>query len=55
LWPVIVVPYNLPHWMCMKAQYSMMTLVIPGPKAPSKDIDVYLRPLVDELKELWEQ
>ncbi|KAI5323895.1 hypothetical protein L3X38_032968 [Prunus dulcis] len=33
----------------------MMTLVIPGPKAPSKDIDVYLRLLVDELKELWEQ
>ncbi|XP_021811122.1 uncharacterized protein LOC110754366 [Prunus avium] len=55
MWPVIVVPYNLPPWMCMKAQYSMMTLLIPGPKAPSKDIDVYLRPLVDELKELWEQ
>ena len=31
----------------------MLTILIPGPKAPSKDIDVYLRPLVDELKELW--
>ncbi|KAH0651751.1 hypothetical protein KY284_031663 [Solanum tuberosum] len=30
-----------------------MSLLIPGPQAPGKDIDVYLRPLVDELKELW--
>jgi hypothetical protein len=54
MWPVIVVPYNLPPWMCMKKQFSMMTLLIPGPVAPSKDLDVYLRPLIDELKELWE-
>ncbi|CAL8988567.1 unnamed protein product, partial [Prunus brigantina] len=54
MWPVVVVPYNLPPWMCMKQQYSIMTLLIPGPKAPGKDIDVYLRPLIDELKELWE-
>ncbi|CAL2254664.1 unnamed protein product [Prunus armeniaca] len=32
----------------------MMTLLVPGPKAPGKKLDVYLRPLVDELKELWE-
>ncbi|KAH0775077.1 hypothetical protein KY290_012214 [Solanum tuberosum] len=31
----------------------MMPLLIPSPQAPGKDIDVYLRPLVDELKELW--
>lgn len=31
-----------------------MTLLIPRPVAPSKDLDVYLRPLIDELKELWE-
>ncbi|PRQ28870.1 hypothetical protein RchiOBHm_Chr5g0007671 [Rosa chinensis] len=54
MWPVIVVPYNLPPWMCMKKQFSMMTLLIPGPVAPGKDLDVYLRPLIDELKELWE-
>lgn len=32
----------------------MLTLVIPGKHGPSKDIDVYLHPLIDELKELWE-
>nr|GFB22275.1 hypothetical protein [Tanacetum cinerariifolium] len=31
----------------------MLTLLIPGPKSPGKDIDVYLRPLIDDLKVLW--
>ena len=54
MWPVILMPYNLPPWMCMKDPFFMMSLLIPGPQAPGKEIDVYLRPLVDELKELWE-
>ena len=54
MWPVIVFPYNLPPWKCMKEPFLMMSLLIPGPKAPGKDIDVYLRPLVEELKELWD-
>lgn len=31
-----------------------MTLLILGPKSPGKNIDVYLRPLIDELIELWQ-
>ncbi|XXG62332.1 hypothetical protein AAC387_Pa05g0709 [Persea americana] len=54
LWPVILMPYNLPPWKCIKQHYSMMSLLIPRPIAPGGDIDVYLRPLLDELKELWE-
>lgn len=54
MWPVVVVSYNLPPWMCMKKPFSMLTLLIPGPRAPGRDIDVFLRPLTDELKELWE-
>ena len=53
-WPVIVVPYNLPPSMCMKREFSMLTLLISGPKQPGKDIDIYLQPLIDELKQLWE-
>ena len=53
MWPVILVPYNLPPWKCMKSQSLMLSLLIPGPSSPGKDIDVFLRPLVDELKELW--
>ncbi|KAH7862248.1 hypothetical protein Vadar_002030 [Vaccinium darrowii] len=54
MWPVVLMPYNLPPWKCMKEQFFMMSLLIPGPESPGNDIDVYLRPLIDELKELWE-
>ena len=32
----------------------MLSLLIPGPQSPGKDMDIFLRPLVEELKELWE-
>jgi len=53
IWPVVLVPYNLPSWRCMKDPYMIMSLLIPRPKAPGNDIDVYLQPLVDDLQELW--
>nr|XP_048330607.1 uncharacterized protein LOC125422586 [Ziziphus jujuba var. spinosa] len=53
MWPVMLEPYNLPPWKCMKETFSMMSLLIPGPMAPGKDIDVYLRPMIDELKDIW--
>nr|GEZ42556.1 hypothetical protein [Tanacetum cinerariifolium] len=53
MWPVILTTYNLPPWLCMKESYFMLTLLIPVPKSPGKDIDVYLRPLIDDLKVLW--
>ena len=31
----------------------MLSLLIPGPKSPGKDIDVYLKPLVEDLLDLW--
>ncbi|GJX75950.1 hypothetical protein Tco_0322761 [Tanacetum coccineum] len=46
MWPVILTTYNLPPWLCMKESNFMLTLLIPGPKSPGKDIDVYLRPLI---------
>ncbi|GJS31474.1 hypothetical protein Tco_0492094 [Tanacetum coccineum] len=39
--------------MCMKESSLMLTMLIPGPKSPAKDIDVYLQPLIKELQELW--
>jgi hypothetical protein len=39
----------------MKQSYFMLSLIIPGPSAPGQNIDVYLAPLVSELKELWVQ
>ncbi|CAN1750149.1 hypothetical protein LINPERHAP1_LOCUS3952 [Linum perenne] len=53
MWPVVLMPYNLPPWKCMKENFLFLTLLIPGPNAPGKDIDVYMQPLIDELNELW--
>ncbi|KAL5579308.1 hypothetical protein UlMin_011750 [Ulmus minor] len=53
IWPVVLTTYNLPPWICMKAEYLMLSLLIPGPHSPGKDMDVFLRPLIDELNELW--
>ncbi|BBG98167.1 Ankyrin repeat family protein, partial [Prunus dulcis] len=50
-WPIFAFPYNLPPWKCMKKEYMMMTVLIT--EDPGRSIDVYLRPLVDELKDLW--
>ncbi|GJZ55050.1 hypothetical protein Tco_0610243 [Tanacetum coccineum] len=55
MWPVILTTYNLPSWLCMKESSFMLTLLIPSPKSPGKDIDVYLRPLIEDLKVLWDQ
>ncbi|KAI3453341.1 hypothetical protein Pfo_010004 [Paulownia fortunei] len=52
MWPVLLMLYNLPPWKMTKPSYMIMSLLIPGPKAPEKEIDVYLRPLINELKEL---
>jgi len=53
-WPVLMVIYNLPPSLCMKRKFMMLTTLISGPKQPGNDIDVYLAPLVDDLKRLWE-
>jgi hypothetical protein len=55
MWPVVLMPYNLPPWKCMKDPHIMLSLLIPGPTAPGNEIDVYLRPLVDDLHELWNE
>ena len=44
----------LPPWMCIKSEYLILSLLIPGPRSPANDIDIYLQPLIDELKLLWD-
>jgi len=50
---VIVTPYNLPPEMCMSKPYMFLSCLIPGPSNPKASIDVYLEPLIDDLKKLW--
>ncbi|CAM8910899.1 unnamed protein product [Rhodiola kirilowii] len=54
-WPVILVIYNLPPRLIMKRRYMMLSLWILGPRQPGNDIDVYLAPLIDDLKLLWNE
>ncbi|XP_026430326.1 uncharacterized protein LOC113326872 [Papaver somniferum] len=54
-WPVVLINYNLPPWLCMKEENFILSMIIPGPKSPGNDIDVYLQPLIEELKELWDE
>ena len=52
-WLIIVTPYNLPPEMCMTKPYMFLSCVVPGPFNPTVGIDVYLQPLIDDLKKLW--
>ena len=37
----------------MKSPYMFISLIIPGPKSPQRNIDIFLQPLIEELKMLW--
>ncbi|XP_016459915.1 uncharacterized protein LOC107783459 isoform X1 [Nicotiana tabacum] len=52
IWPVVLIPYNLPPWLCMKQENFIMSMLIPGPDCPGDAIDIYLQPLIEELNEL---
>ena len=45
--------YNLPPNLCMKEEFIFLTVLVPGPTNPKGKIDVFLQPLIAELKSLW--
>ncbi|XP_074360362.1 uncharacterized protein LOC141700518 [Apium graveolens] len=53
-WPIVLVNYNLPPWLCMKQENLILSTLISGPDSPKNSIDVFMQPLIAELKELWE-
>lgn len=54
-WHVLLVIYNLSPWLCMKRKYVMLSMMISGPRQPGNDIDVYLSPLVEDLRKMWDE
>nr|XP_017233077.1 PREDICTED: uncharacterized protein LOC108207129 [Daucus carota subsp. sativus] len=54
-WPVVLITYNLPPWLCMKRKFMMLTVLVSGPHEPGNNIDVFLQPLIDDLLKLWEE
>ena len=37
----------------MKKQYMFLSLLVPGPKSPKGNFDIYMQPLIEVLKQLW--
>ena len=53
VWPVVVINNNIPPWLSVKKEHLMLSLIVTS-RRQVKNMDVYLQPLVDELKELWD-
>jgi hypothetical protein len=53
-WLVFAIPYKLPPALCMKYEYILLYLIIPGSDHPGPSINVMLKPLIEELKQLWQ-
>ena len=54
-WPVLASFLNLPPWLLTKKFFTLLALLILGrEQVPFEFFDVWIRPLIDELKELWE-
>jgi hypothetical protein len=52
-WPLFAIPYNLPPSLYMKYEFMFLCLIILGLDHPVPKLNVMLKPLIDELKELW--
>ncbi|EUC55299.1 transposase family Tnp2 protein, partial [Rhizoctonia solani AG-3 Rhs1AP] len=50
-WPIVVINYNLPSEERVRTENMICVGVIPGPQCPA-DINSFLQPLIDELREL---
>jgi hypothetical protein len=51
VWPLLLINLNLPPEIRVKKDNLMLCGIIPGPNSP-KDIHSFLKPVVDELKQL---
>ena len=55
VWPIVICVYNLPPHLCMTRLYMFLSSVISGTNNLQNKIDVFLQPLIDELKTLWNE
>jgi hypothetical protein len=52
-WSVILTMCNLLTWLCHKRKYLILSILIQGPKQASINIEVFLDPLMKDMKKLW--
>lgn len=56
LCPILLLNYNISPWLTIKTFFIMLSLLIPGPDAITTHcFDVFLKPLLEEIKELWSE
>jgi hypothetical protein len=55
IWPVILMMYNIPTWLCHKRKYLTLSILIQGPKQAGIDIDVFMEPLMKDMGKLWNE
>jgi hypothetical protein len=53
IWPIVLIPYNLPPWICMKQSNFILNVIVPGRKSPGKEMDVYMQLTIEDLQEFW--
>ena len=53
VWPLVVINNNIPPWFSVKNEQLRFALIVPD-RRQVKNMDIYLQPLVDELKALWD-
>jgi hypothetical protein len=53
-WSLFMMPYNLSPNKYLKERFIFIALVIPGTKEPKKQMNMFLCPLMEELKKLWQ-
>ena len=51
-WSMILSIYNLSPWLCHKQKYLPLTTLIYDPRQPFNKIDVFLEPLLEDMKML---
>ena len=54
-WPVLILIYNLEPWFVTKKFLISLSILISGKRSPTAtNIDVFMQPLLNELKQLWQ-
>lgn len=53
-WPILILIYNFEPWFVTKKFFISLCILISGKHSPSSTgLDVFMRPLLRELKQLW--
>jgi len=53
-WLVLLLICNLSPWLCIMKKYIMLCMMVAGPRQPRNDINVYLSPLIEDLRRFLE-